>query len=63
MVSNQPGPGLCALCRHARQVVSGRGSVFLMCELAKSDPRFRKYPALPVLRCAGFKENDPDAPG
>jgi len=37
-------------------VVSGKGSVFWMCERSKVDPRFRKYPPLPVLACAGFEE-------
>lgn len=31
-----------------------------MCGLAKEDPRFPRYPALPVLSCAGF-EPEPDA--
>jgi hypothetical protein len=50
--------GLCADCRHARRVESARGSVFTRCALAERDPRFPKYPRLPVLRCAGY---EPDA--
>mgnify|MGYP000445095788 CR=1 FL=1 len=60
-----PQQGLCAACRHARHVTSDRGSVFVMCGLAKprdaaggreagDAPRFPRYPQLPVLRCAGF---------
>ena len=45
--------GLCASCRHARVVHSSRGSTFYLCRLAETDPRFSKYPRLPVLRCAG----------
>jgi len=37
-------------------VVSGKGSVFWMCERSKVDARFRKYPPLPVLACPGFEE-------
>ena len=49
------GPvGLCARCSQARAVVSDRGSAFWRCDLSVSDPRFPKYPRLPVLRCAGF---------
>ena len=48
--------GLCADCIHARKVTSGRGSEFLLCDLAAVDPRFRKYPALPVRQCEGFAE-------
>lgn len=49
-----PPPGLCGRCRHARQTGNRRGSVFLLCGLAAHDPRFRKYPPLPVLSCPGF---------
>ncbi len=49
-----PAAGLCQTCRHGKQVVSGRGSVFLLCLLHESDPRFAKYPRLPVVRCSGF---------
>ncbi len=46
--------GLCGRCVHAKEVVSDRGSVFLRCRLAERDPRFPKYPRLPVVECAGF---------
>lgn len=48
--------GLCGACVHARTVVSGRGSVFWLCGRAATDPRFRKYPPLPVVRCPGFEQ-------
>jgi hypothetical protein len=47
-------PGLCATCTHLRLVASPR-SVFVRCGLADSDPRFPRYPALPVLACAGYE--------
>lgn len=46
--------GLCASCVFARLIENRRGSKFLMCELSKTDPRFPKYPPLPVVRCAGY---------
>jgi hypothetical protein len=49
--------GLCADCKHARRVESNRGSAFLFCELSRSDPRFVKYPRLPVLSCPGYEKN------
>jgi len=49
--------GLCADCVHARRVESSRGSLFLLCELSRSDPRFTKYPRLPVLSCPGYQNN------
>jgi hypothetical protein len=48
------------MCRHGRAIVSARGSTFRLCELSASDPRFAKYPRLPVLRCAGFAPREGD---
>jgi hypothetical protein len=48
--------GLCAMCVHAKVITSSRGSVFYLCELSFTDPRFPRYPALPVLACPGYVE-------
>lgn len=48
--------GLCAQCRHVRRIDSRRGSVFYLCKRADSDPRYARYPRLPVSRCPGFEE-------
>jgi hypothetical protein len=48
-------PGLCRTCEHLRLVASAR-SVFVRCGLADSDPAFGRYPPLPVLRCAGYRQ-------
>jgi hypothetical protein len=48
--------GLCASCLHARPVESAKGLQFLLCQLSQSDPRFPKYPRLPVLHCSGYEE-------
>src|SRR6266850_156532 len=48
--------GLCAACLHARRIESSHGSVFYLCELSHTDPRFPKYPRLPVLSCDGFRQ-------
>jgi len=50
-----PQVGLCVICQHQKLVASARGSQFVLCQLAKEDNRFAKYPPLPVLSCAGFK--------
>jgi len=52
--------GLCVRCRHARRIVSAKGSVFFMCQLASTDPRFPKYPRLPVLSCPGHESGTPN---
>jgi hypothetical protein len=53
-----PPAGLCESCRHARRIASAR-STFLRCGRADEDPRFAKYPRLPVVVCPG---HDPEAP-
>jgi hypothetical protein len=50
--------GLCADCVHARRIESNRGSVFIQCELSVSDPRYLKYPRLPVFSCDGYKKKE-----
>lgn len=53
--------GLCASCEHARRLRSARGSVFWLCGLHERDPRFAKYPPLPVRACAGYA-HEPTTP-
>ena len=48
--------GLCRRCRHSRVVESRRGSRFWLCRLSSEDPRFPRYPVLPVTRCVGFEQ-------
>ena len=48
-------PGLCGACRHSRVIATRRGATFRLCERSATDPRFPRYPALPVLDCAGFE--------
>ena len=52
--------GLCAVCKHRRVTGNRRGSLFHLCVLSKDDPRFPRYPPLPVLECTGFERADPD---
>jgi hypothetical protein len=47
--------GLCASCAHAIVITSDRGSVFVQCALAKTDPRFPRYPPVPVVACPGYQ--------
>jgi hypothetical protein len=59
--------GLCGSCLNMRSIESRRGSRFVLCERSRSDPRFPKYPPLPVLTCVGYEpaldtgaaQNDP----
>ena len=45
-----------------RRVESERGSVFYLCGRAATDPRFKKYPPLPVRECAGHEPVEPPPP-
>jgi hypothetical protein len=51
-------PGLCESCERAR-VVRGARSQFWMCRLSETDPRFARYPRLPVIECSGYKPGRP----
>jgi hypothetical protein len=50
--------GLCDSCKHQKIVKSGRGSVFSMCLLHRTDERFAKYPRIPVERCQGYERRE-----
>jgi hypothetical protein len=40
---------LCETCRH----VSGKGSRFMLCQLAQDDTRFPKHPPQRIFKCEG----------
>lgn len=48
--------GLCEGCRFAILNRTRRGTTYLRCGRAADDPRFPKYPRIPVHRCPGFSE-------
>jgi hypothetical protein len=52
------GAGLCDRCAWQKLVRTGRGSVFSMCLRHKTDPRYAKYPPIPVVRCPGHEPRD-----
>ena len=52
-----PEAGLCATCRHTREIVSSKGSRFYYCGRSKTDPDYVRYPNLPVLACGGYQFN------
>src|SRR4029079_15110831 len=41
-------------CAHAAVIRNDRGSTFVRCELSRTDPRFPRYPRLPVVSCVGY---------
>ena len=59
--STPPRPGFCDTCGFARVIESARSSRFTLCRRSETDARFARYPALPVLECAGYEKGAPDA--
>jgi hypothetical protein len=55
-------PGLCGHCVHC-QVIEGARTRFYLCRLAATDPRFRRYPVIPVRVCAGHVDGSPERLG
>ena len=49
---------LCEKCALMREVVTPKGSRFLLCRLSQTDPAFPKYPPQPVVRCEGYQPTD-----
>lgn len=47
--------GLCLTCRWARASTNRRDSTFYRCSRAEADPRFTRYPPLPVRSCPGYE--------
>jgi hypothetical protein len=51
--------GLCDTCRHQRVIRNTRGSEFSLCERSRNEPRFPRYPRLPVVACDGYEQHKP----
>jgi len=51
---------LCNTCFHRKEIGSGKGSRFLMCEKSQTDRRFQKYPPQPIIECIGYEESRED---
>jgi hypothetical protein len=40
---------------HQQLVPNTRGSVFSLCRRSRTDPRFPRYPRVPVAACPGYE--------
>lgn len=57
MAAAQPllATSICLKCVSHRTVVSGRGSVFMLCQSNKTPANWPKYPAQPLKQCGYFQ--------
>ncbi|MFN7731151.1 MAG: hypothetical protein ACK5OB_04565 [Pirellula sp.] len=46
---------ICLDCADHRTIVSGRGSIFLLCQSERTPSAFPKYPRQPVGQCPFFQ--------
>lgn len=53
---------LCETCASMREVITPRGSRFLLCQLSRADLAYPKYPPQLVVRCDGYKPRDKNGP-
>ena len=49
---------LCETCALMREVVTPKGSSFLLCQLSQTNPEYAKYPPQPVVRCDGYRKKE-----
>jgi hypothetical protein len=47
---------LCETCAWMREIVTPKGSRFLLCQLSKTDQAYPKYPPQPIVRCSGYQQ-------
>ncbi len=50
---------LCEICALMREVVTPKGSRFLLCQLSQTDPACAKYSPQPVVQCDGYQKKEP----
>jgi len=51
-------PSLCERCAWVREVVTPKGSRFLLCQLSQTDSAYPKSPPQPVVQCDGYQKKD-----
>jgi len=50
--------GLCADCRHARAIRAASERGYIQCLRSRTDPRYPKWPRLPILSCPGYEQGE-----
>jgi hypothetical protein len=54
---------LCERCQNLQEVITTKGSRFLLCRLSKNDPAYPKYPPQPIVKCDGYRTKGGDRGG
>jgi len=49
---------LCEWCASMREVITPKGSRFLLCQLSISNPDYPKYPPQPIVTCDGYQKKE-----
>ena len=49
---------LCETCASMREIITPKGSRFLLCQLLQTDPTYPKYPPQPVMQCDGYRPRE-----
>jgi len=49
---------VCESCALMREVVTPKGSRFLLCQLSQTNSDYPKYPPQPVIRCDGYQKHE-----
>jgi len=49
---------LCESCDRMREVVTPKGSRFLLCQLSQTNSAYPKYPPQPIVQCQGYVPKD-----
>jgi hypothetical protein len=49
---------MCETCAIMREIITPKGTRYLLCQLSKIDPEYPKYPPQPVVRCDGYRKKE-----
>jgi hypothetical protein len=50
---------LCETCASMREIITPKGSRFLLCQLSQTSSDYPKYPPQPVVVCDGYQKTEP----
>ena len=53
---------LCESCTLMREIITPKGSRFILCQLSQINAKYSKYPPQPVIRCDGYGKKGPLEP-